>query len=183
MESFSGRSRHTVPARDSVATQTATESRPVERTPSAENTTSSRRKRSSAPVSRLVWGIGLLVALLALAAVVWWLWRGVASVPGVDTSRYQAVWLTDKSLYFGKLQAVDGEYYRLTEVFYTQVAQATEQKDAASSPNVQLVKLGNELPYAEDTIMIPKKQILFYENLKADSKVAQAIQEYASKHK
>ena len=103
-------------------------------------------------------------------------------MPGVKADAYQAIWLTDKSLYFGKLRVEDDEYYRLTDVFYTQVAQTTDSKPTDPA-NVQLVKLGNELPYSEDEMMIAKKQVLFYENLKSDSKVTQVIQEYTSKNK
>jgi ABC-type Zn uptake system ZnuABC Zn-binding protein ZnuA len=43
---------------------------------------------------------------------------------------------------------------------------------------VQLIKLGSEVHGPEDAMMIAKAQVLFYENLKPDGKVAQSISKY-----
>lgn len=185
MDSFSGRSSRSVPPRESTASRSVEEApRPVETAaPVRQASTRPARHESRSRRPKVLWSI-LIAAVLLLALLGYFLWRSqTTALPGVNTDRYQAIWLTDKSLYFGKLHAVNNEYYQLTDVFYTQVAQTTDNKDAANSPNVQLVKLGNELPYAEDAIMIPKQQVLFYENLKTDSKVTQAIQSYAASHK
>lgn len=187
MESFSGRSHRSVPSRETQPVERDAEPRRrVEADePVAAPAREVRRELKVAPrgVSWKWLAAGALVLLL-LAAMMYVVPRFFATpVPGVKSDRFQAIWLTDKSLYFGKLESVNDEYYRMTEVFYTQVAKSTDGKQATDSPNVQLVKLGNELPYAEDMIMIPKKQVLFYENLKTDSKVTQAIEEYQKKNK
>ena len=189
MESFSGRSHRSVPPRETSATERETEARrriELVDEPAAPSTREVRREPKMPP-RRFGWK--WLVAGLATLMLIGVVWYAVprffaAPAPGVKSDRYQAIWLTDKSLYFGKLESVNDEYYRLTSVFYTQVAKATaDDKQAADNPNVQLVKLGNELPYAEDMIMIPKKQVLFYENLKPDSKVTLAIEDYQKKNK
>jgi hypothetical protein len=178
MDSFSGRSYRPAPQREDQGTEAQTEvaSRPV---------VSSTRRRDINQKSHLPWRM-VLLAFVTIALIVagWlaWRWFVPVTVPGVKADAYQAIWLTDKSLYFGKLRVEDDEYYRLTDVFYTQVAQTTDSKPTDPA-NVQLVKLGNELPYSEDEMMIAKKQVLFYENLKSDSKVTQVIQEYTSKNK
>ncbi len=41
-----------------------------------------------------------------------------------------------------------------------------------------MVKLGNELHGPEDEMFITKEHVLFYEDMKADGKVMQAIKEY-----
>lgn len=43
---------------------------------------------------------------------------------------------------------------------------------------MQLIKLGDEIHGPEDEMILSKDQVLFYENLKTDGKVAQSIEKY-----
>jgi hypothetical protein len=100
---------------------------------------------------------------------------------GVDKNGYQAVFLTNGQVYFGKLQSTKGDYLTLTNIYYLQVQQTVQPADANAAVNqgeTQLVKLGNELHGPQDSMRISDKQVLFWENLKADSKVSQAISNY-----
>lgn len=92
---------------------------------------------------------------------------------------YQSVFLTNGQVYFGKLSVFNNEYMQLTDIYYLQNG-GVIQNGTGSNPNEQLslVKLGAELHGPEDTMYIPKTQVQFFENLKADSKVVQAINEY-----
>lgn len=184
MDSFSGRSNRSVPQREyrdseqrrAPAPLREVEEAPVERP--AERRVSTAAKTKAPRFNKWT----LIVASLLVASITGWLvWsflRPSAGLPGVKADAYQAVWLSDKSLYFGKLSVASDEYYRMTNVYYSQVTAGNEKN---AEQNVQLVKLGNELPYAEDEIIISKKQVLFYENLKSDSKVTQAIDDYSRK--
>lgn len=95
---------------------------------------------------------------------------------------YQAVFLTNGQVYFGKLQNASGAYLELTDIYYLQVdssIQSGEEAEAAASDsNVQLIKLGNELHGPQDEMQISTLQVLFWENLKADSRVSEAIANY-----
>jgi len=128
-----------------------------------------------------------VVALLLIAfAGTWFMGRSdVASQ--IDGSRYQAVFFTNGQVYFGKLQKLSGSYYKLTDIFYIQAKQATPKADsenpqatsdtqALSEP--ELVKLGEEIHGPEDAMIISQEQILFFENLKKDGKVTNAISQY-----
>ncbi len=105
----------------------------------------------------------------------------------VAKSGYQAVFLTNGQVYFGKLTDADGSYVTLTDIFYLQVTQPPLQgsqqgQQAAGQPQAQpqlsLVKLGNELHGPKDVMNINRSQILFFEDMKSDGKVVQAIDQY-----
>jgi flagellar basal body-associated protein FliL len=108
--------------------------------------------------------------------------RVVAGNEAVSSKEYQAVFLTNGQVYFGKLQNVGDDYLVLTKVYYLQVQQSvqptTVTTDTATSNQAQLVKLGNELHGPEDKMQISSKQVLFWENLKPSGKVSEAISKY-----
>lgn len=100
----------------------------------------------------------------------------------IDRSKYQAVFLTSGQVYFGKLENSNGDYLRLTDVFYlqTKTASGTDsiQNASADENNVELIKLGSEIHGPEDEMVISRDQVLFYENLKSDGRVSQSIENY-----
>jgi len=116
----------------------------------------------------------------------WFVWSNMTSGgPGIDSSKYQAVFFTNGQVYFGKLQASGGDYIKLTDIYYLQSQQAggneesgNPQETATDQSNVQLIKLGDEIHGPEDEMIISKSQVLFYENLKPDGKVAQSIKKF-----
>ncbi|MEK7452375.1 MAG: hypothetical protein AAB664_03475 [Patescibacteria group bacterium] len=101
--------------------------------------------------------------------------QGVSKPLDIATGQYQAVFLDNRQTYFGKLDPKGGDFLILTDVFYLQAQTAT------SAGNVSLSKLGSEAHAPEDKMSINKSHVLFIENLKSDSKVVQAIQQYKSK--
>lgn len=101
---------------------------------------------------------------------------------GIDTSKYQAVFFTNGQVYFGKLQTLNNDYLKLTDIFYLQTQSTSSKTDSTNpqstssdSSSVQLIKLGNEVHSPEDQMIISRDQVLFYENLKSDGKVSQSI--------
>lgn len=94
--------------------------------------------------------------------------------PMPDGGGWQAVFLTNDQVYFGKLQSLSREYVALDQIFYLRVAQPL-QVGAAGQPALNLVKLGGELHGPTDAMYIPKDKIMFWENLRGDSQVVQAI--------
>lgn len=87
---------------------------------------------------------------------------------------YQAVFLDNGQVYFGKLVEKRGDFYRLKEVYYVQQGAANLQLDM----DFKILKLGNEVHGPEDFMDINQQHILFVEDMKSDSKVVQAILEY-----
>lgn len=124
--------------------------------------------------------IALAVGVLLLAGLGFW-WMGQQSnVAGqIDKSKFQAVFFTNGQVYFGKLSKVDSDYYKLTDVFYIQETQSSdnpqETKSDQQGSNPQLIKLGNEIHGPDDAMIINRDQVLFFENLKKDGKVSDVI--------
>ena len=101
-------------------------------------------------------------------------------------SEYQAVFFNNGQVYFWKLKA-RVHWTTLSEVYYLQVqeqlqnasnegsAEPNSQATPATNREVKLIKLGSELHGPESEMHIKTSNILFWEDLKSDSKVVQTI--------
>jgi len=143
-------------------------------------------KEKKGLMKRLLWPIvALVVVVLGVAG--WFAWSNMGSTaPGIDSSKYQAVFFDNGQIYFGKLQTLNSGYMKLTDIFYLQ-SQTSDSKTAtnpqassgdSSGNNMQLIKLGDEIHGPEDAMIIPKDQVLYHENLKDSGKVAQSIKKF-----
>jgi hypothetical protein len=131
----------------------------------------------------IVVGVLVIVALV-IGAMLFSKSGNSASSAKVDTAKYQAIFLTNGQVYFGKLSDVDNGYVNIKDVYYLQVQQAVQPADTKSNseqPKVSLTKLGNELHGPTDEMHISRSQVLFWENLKGDSTVVKAITDYKNK--
>jgi hypothetical protein len=143
--------------------------------------------KKPSPLKKFGIPAAIVIGVLLVAGIAWFLvsqsQKGSAA-PEIDSSKYQAVFFTNGQVYFGKLKASNSDYMNMTDIFYlqNQSAQATDAKnpqETSSDQNgVQLIKLGDEIHGPEDKMIISKDQVLFYENLKTDGKVAKSIEEY-----
>ncbi|EKD56204.1 MAG: hypothetical protein ACD_58C00271G0001 [uncultured bacterium] len=122
----------------------------------------------------------LVIAALVYALVVTKGFGLMKKSTDVKTGNYQAVFLSNGQVYFGRLAGVTSSYATLEDVYYLQV-QKIQPADEKSQGKLTLIKLGNELHAPVDMMKINKDQILFYENLKEEGKVMQAIQRYKEK--
>jgi len=103
----------------------------------------------------------------------------------IESDKFQAVFLTNGQVYFGKLQTLNSEYMKINNIFYLQTKAAAsstnpQKTSDQSATDVQLIKLGSEIHGPEDQMIISKTQILFFENLKSDGTVSKTIQKYNS---
>lgn len=94
---------------------------------------------------------------------------GVAEL--IDRSAYQAVFLTNGSTYFGKLQQQGDDWFVLSDVFYLSVPEQ-------GAP--QLIKRGSEAQGPREPMLIAQTQVLFIENLRDDSEIVTAIRRFKS---
>lgn len=134
----------------------------------------------------------ILVALLAIAALIVLVAfaLGAFGKPAhplsrlVDKEGWQAVFLSNGQVYFGKITAIDNKMIILEDIYYLQVDQQIqpEQGEDAQSqePQVTLAKLGSELHGPQDQMFISTDEVVFWENLKSkdDSQVVKAILDY-----
>jgi small nuclear ribonucleoprotein (snRNP)-like protein len=118
-------------------------------------------------VVQVVW---LLAGLLAIAALGWHIVRHVRGSAIQFTTPYQAILLTNGSVYFGHLQGYGGHHPVLTDVFYVLSQTNPETKQV----NNVLVKRGKEL-HEPDRMYLNPNQIVFVEPVGTTSKVAQLI--------
>jgi len=127
------------------------------------------RSQRGAVVVQIVWTLaGLLVAASAAVYIVhhWHHDNVQFSTP------YQAVLLTNGSVYFGHLQDYDTGHPVLTDVFYVVSQTNPETKQVTNS----LVKRGKEL-HEPDRMFLNANQIIFVESVGPNSKVAHLIAE------
>ena len=127
------------------------------------------------------------LAVLVFGIVLWFSVEG----PQPDRKTYQAVFLANGQVYFGKLHNAPGRAMTLDDVFYLQVNQPLQQGSAAASSSgvasstgaaparFSLIKLGQaEIHGPQDRLYLMKSQLLFWENLRSDSQVVESIATY-----
>jgi hypothetical protein len=135
---------------------------------------SSSKKRN--PHHKWYWVIGVSVFILVVLS--WYLLSSKNETQVIISSgEFQAVFLDNGQVYFGRLQTSGKHFYTLTDVFYIQ----SDATALDTTNSLALTKLGNEAHGPEDKMQINIDHILFIEDMKSDSKVVQAINDYKNK--
>jgi hypothetical protein len=127
-------------------------------------------------------GSALLLAAVSLYAA--FSGNGIKSeADKINSKQYQAIFLNggvtsgsvSYSTYFGHISKLNDKYAVLHDVYYL-TDQGTTSSQSASP---QLTKLGcQQLHSPEDEMIINRSQIAFWENIKDDGKVVQAIKQF-----
>jgi hypothetical protein len=130
---------------------------------------------SVAPIARLA--LALVAFVLLFALVRWWDF----ALPTFGAARYQAVFLSNGQTYFGRYVDRIGSYVKVEGAYYIlQTSTATEDQPN-QPPESKLIRRGNELHQPLPYVLIPKSAILFVEDLRPDSAVAQFITKDSAK--
>jgi hypothetical protein len=119
---------------------------------------------------------GVVVAVLGILAAAIFLVETYKDNSVKFDTAYQAVLLTNGSVYFGKLERYGTSSPVLRDVYYMQSGTSPETKQTT---NV-LIKRGKEL-HAPDRMYLNPTQILLVEPVGAESKVAQSIAQEKTK--
>lgn len=128
-------------------------------------------------------GVSLGSVLIAVVIVITgYMFMSETKLGGYD-KEYQAVFLTNGQVYFGKVLSQNKAQVIMDDIYYLQVTQPLQQTEegqeqAGSQGELSLVKLGNELHGPTDKMYINRSQVLFVEDLKDDSNVVTAITNY-----
>jgi hypothetical protein len=132
-------------------------------------TTRLTKIKSSSKISFNIFLILAILLLFVAGGAVWLARRG--------DGPWRAVFLTNNQVYFGHfLWTPFTSTVTLKDIYYLQASQPLQQGDATNNlPTMKIVKLGNEIHGPTDKMVIMKKQILFWEDLREDSAVAQKI--------
>lgn len=144
----------------------------------------SREKRRT-----ILWAVAFLLAALLALTVFNGIFSGSTKNFGrlsdwADFSKFQAVFLSNGQVYFGKVADANQQTLVLENIYYLRSVknlQTSEEQVPAETDNFSLVKLGNEIHGPEDRMSINLSQVLFVEDLKPDSKVVEAIRAHESK--
>lgn len=95
----------------------------------------------------------------------------------VDETQYQVVTLVDKQAYFGKINKISKDYIVMSDIFYIQGTEG--QAEGQATNGTTLIKRGClEIHKPQDQMYIYRDQVDFWENLRSDSKVSQAISQF-----
>jgi len=127
-------------------------------------------------------GVGLILVIAIVFGVYYFVFRQ-NSAYAYDKTKYQAVFLSNGQVYFGKLTHLTQQYAEITDIYYLIVKQPLQPQSEEENKDIQngeytLIKLGDELHGPSDKMIINRDHILFIEDLKIDGKVAIAIAGY-----
>ncbi len=124
---------------------------------------------------------GTLLAILLILSV--FMSKSTREAKFVNTSKYQAVFTNGaQGVYVGKITTLNQSFVRLQDVFIIappQTGEASTAQDAQTSASTYtLTKLECTLAGPYDEIIINRAQVLSWENLKEDGKVAKAVADF-----
>ncbi len=104
------------------------------------------------------------------------------------STTWQAVFLTNDQVYFGHLSQYGINYWKLKDASYIKVTQVpvAQAPDAANGTPAKdqptkmenrttLMKVSQDVHQPEDTLYIPKEQILFWQDLQDGSSIVQTL--------
>lgn len=96
----------------------------------------------------------------------------------LNSKEYQAIFLNNGQVYFGKVQTLNTKVVVIDDVFYIEAQSGTSQTTTTNN-NYTLRKLGtSELHAPEDRMVINRDQVTFWENIKDTGQVVTKIKEY-----
>ena len=111
--------------------------------------------------------ISLIVFVAAFAFAKYW---DFVITPPIGHAKYQAVFLTNGQTYFGRYLDRLGPYTKIEDAFYIQQQPAQQE---GQTGELKLVRRGTELHQPDAVMLVPKSSILFVEDLRPESQVAQ----------
>jgi hypothetical protein len=90
----------------------------------------------------------------------------------IDEARYQAVILSNDKVYFGRIESVSDEFYRLDNAFFLRETRAS----ADAEPERALLPINREIHAPENSMLIRKDEVVLVENLDDESPIQTEIE-------
>jgi hypothetical protein len=88
-----------------------------------------------------------------------------------NSAKRSAVFMTNGQVYFGYLKSAGDKTLMLNDVYYLR----TQDLQNGTNSKILLVKMGNELHGPESNMTISRDQVLFWQTLRSESKINDAI--------
>lgn len=123
------------------------------------------------PLYNRPWAVSTAVLIVGIGAAL----SSVFLLPNgerINANGYQVVYMSTGQAYFGKLKNTSGDYLVL-QTPYT--AQDVKGEGEDAQPSTTLLKVSQQQYGPEETMSLKSDQVLFWQNLRDDSKVVQAI--------
>jgi hypothetical protein len=114
--------------------------------------------------------VATIAFALAFAFTQWW----DLTLPSLGRAEYQAVFLANGQTYFGRYYERIGAYVKIEDVYYLQ---QTQNADPAKGADTKLVRRGKELHAPAARMLVPRTAVLFVEDLKDSSAIAQFMRQ------
>jgi hypothetical protein len=134
-------------------------------------------------VVTVVWLFSLTV--LAISIAVLFYLGNPSEAKYLNAKRVQAVFLSSGQVYFGTIKEISPRFMTLENIYYlnSQEPQPDQAKTATDKQtNFSLIKLGCELHGPYDQMVINRDQVTFWENLRADGQVTNAITQWVKQN-
>lgn len=96
----------------------------------------------------------------------------------VDSSKFQALYLNNQEVYFGKIKTINARFIDLQDVFSTtnpSALKATQSAKSATTTALSIVKPDCNAYGSYDEMIIARGDVRYWQNLRPDSQVVQAI--------
>lgn len=90
----------------------------------------------------------------------------------IDEARYQAVILSNDKVYFGQIESLSDEFYRLDNAFFLRETRAS----AEAEPERALLPINREIHAPENSMLIRKDEVVLVENLDEESPIQTEIE-------
>ena len=123
-------------------------------------------------VKRALWiivgGIGILILAFLVLEIARAATPSDPLAAAINPNQYQAVFLTNGQVYFGKMTAPGGDFYYVRHVYYL-------TGTAGGKTGRTLAKLTNDVHGPEDLVVVNRNQIIYIENLNPKGRAAQLI--------
>ncbi|KKW28278.1 MAG: hypothetical protein UY73_C0051G0005 [Parcubacteria group bacterium GW2011_GWA2_52_8] len=122
-----------------------------------------------------------IVLILAVAVLLYVFSRGQQLVIR-DPGAFQAVFLDNGQVYFGKLRSVNRDLWSLTDIYYLRAG--TLQQGSGGEilqGSIDLIKLGSEVHGPRDEMLVNRDHVIFYEDLGADGEVMKLIEQHKAR--
>ena len=113
--------------------------------------------------------VAAAILVVSFTAVRYW----DLTLPSLGRSTYQAVFLSNGQVFFGRYYDRIGPYVKVVQPYYIQ--QSGDANDPNNPPQQKIVRRGDELHGPLAQMLVPKTSVLFVEDLADSSPVSQFI--------
>lgn len=141
-----------------------------------------QQKKYSYKITTVGWVV-IGIIIIAVSVCVYFLVNKKNGGLGENKSEWQAIFMDNDHTYFGQIFSENKDSVIIKNIYYL-AGMTNPQKlseDEKNNKDFSLIKLGSEVHGPFDEMKVNRTHILFVEDLRADSKIVKAIEDYQNK--